>query len=71
MHRLGSPFPTSAVAIGEGIVVDASNNIYVVGTFKDTPLAVGPSLTLLTAGGGDAFVVKYDGSTGSPIWAKR
>lgn len=51
-----------------GITIDASGNVYVVGNFSSTSIMFG-STTLTNSGGGDVYVVKYDG-TGSVLWAK-
>jgi hypothetical protein len=54
--------------IGNGIIVDNSNNVYVTGNFTSPSLSFG-NYTLNNAGGFDVFIVKYDG-LGNVIWAK-
>jgi hypothetical protein len=53
------------------IAVDATGNIYVVGSFNSTALTIG-SLSLANGGNAtnDIFLVKYD-RTGLPLWARR
>jgi hypothetical protein len=53
---------------GNGIAVDDAGNVYVTGTFSDT-LTLGTT-NLVSAGGSDAFMLKYD-RAGHVLWAKR
>jgi uncharacterized protein (AIM24 family) len=48
------------------IAVDRSGDVYAAGWFSSTIFVSGQPLT--SAGGTDAFLVKYDGSSGAPIW---
>jgi len=50
------------------IAVDASQNVYITGTFVSPTIVFGTT-TLSRIGGGDIFLAKYD-SSGSAIWAK-
>jgi hypothetical protein len=52
-----------------GLTVDASGNVYTTGYFTGT-LSIGSLPALVSSGGNDIFVAKYD-STGKPIWAQR
>jgi chitodextrinase len=53
---------------GTGIAVDPSGDVYVTGVFEGTvDFGSGP----VTASGRDAFLVKYAGTTGAALWAKR
>jgi hypothetical protein len=65
----GDSLTTSAV--GEGISLDSSGNIYVDGDFQGTSITFG-STTLTNAdfNTSDIFIVKYDAS-GNILWAKR
>ena len=53
---------------GVGIDVDKSGNIYVTGYFQDT--ASFETLTVISAGGEDIFLARYD-SIGNLVWLKR
>jgi hypothetical protein len=57
---------------GFNVAVDGAGNVYATGWFADT-ITVGSgvgSITLTTAGGNDAYIVKLD-SDGEPVWARR
>ncbi|MDP1802627.1 MAG: SBBP repeat-containing protein [Bacteroidota bacterium] len=57
---------------GEGIIVDASSNVYTTGYFENTP-DFDPGIstyTLSSFGNGDIFVSKLDAS-GNFVWAKK
>lgn len=55
-------------AVGNGIMTDASGNIYVTGDFESTSITFG-TYTLTSNASGYMFVVKYD-SAGNVLWAK-
>jgi hypothetical protein len=59
---------SSSNDFGNGVSVDATNNIYVTGNFVNT-ITFG-STTLTASGGTDIFLAKYD-SSGSVMWAVR
>ncbi|MDA1016933.1 MAG: SBBP repeat-containing protein [Planctomycetota bacterium] len=65
-------FGAAGEDIGLGVVADADGNVYVVGDFEGTvDFDPGPSaVNLISAGGSDAFVAKYD-DVGALIWARR
>jgi hypothetical protein len=50
------------------IEVDNLNNIVLVGSFSNT-MTISPNLSVVSNGGKDAFVAKWDGS-GNPLWLK-
>jgi hypothetical protein len=52
----------------QGVAVDASGNIYITGQFGGS-VTFG-SITLVSAGSNDIFIVKYD-SGGNVVWARR
>jgi hypothetical protein len=52
---------------GNGIAVDGSGNLVVVGSFQGS-LSLGGS-TFTSAGGSDVFVAKYSGSNGAHMWS--
>jgi len=60
----------------DDLQVDASNDVYISGSFQDPGFTVGfdplgtSNATLTTAGNQDMFIAKYDGSNGHMIWAK-
>jgi hypothetical protein len=54
--------------VGNGIIVDNSNNVYVTGSFTSPSLSFG-NYTLNNTGGYDIYIVKYDG-LGNVLWAK-
>ena len=62
---------------GYGIAADSLNNIIVTGYYYSNPVTIydapgtSGTLTLPNSGSGDAFIVKYNGSTGAGIWATR
>ncbi|MCE3227985.1 MAG: hypothetical protein K0S32_2536 [Bacteroidetes bacterium] len=59
----------TSVDAGAGICVDASGNIYVTGNYQGTATFYGtPNVTLIAAGGDDAFIAKYD-ANGNVLWA--
>lgn len=49
------------------VVLDASNNAYLVGSFRNT--ATFDTISLVSAGSDDGFIAKYS-SSGNAIWAK-
>lgn len=57
--------------VGYSIALDASNNVYVTGSFRGT-VNFNPAGTfnLTAAGSDDIFIAKYD-ATGAFLWAKR
>jgi gliding motility-associated-like protein/uncharacterized delta-60 repeat protein len=59
--------------IGEAVAVDASNHVYVTGSFTNTGDFDPTSGTTLftSAGQEDIFLVKMDGSTGNLIWNRQ
>jgi hypothetical protein len=59
---------TSGSDSAVGIVADSNGDVYVTG-FYSASLTLG-STTLTNRGGQDVFIVKLDGSTGSPVWAR-
>lgn len=61
----------SAFGRGSGIVVDATGNHYVTGSFgfQNVVTIIFGSIPLTSVGGQEIFVVKYDGS-GSALWAR-
>src|SRR5260370_8919617 len=50
-----------------GIALDSSGNVFVLGVFTSAATIAGVPLT--TVGGWDTFVAKYS-SSGAPLWAK-
>jgi len=58
---------------GLGIVPDVSGNIYITGCFPGTANfnPSGAAINLTSAGSYDIFFGKYDGTTGSCVWAER
>lgn len=54
---------------GMGVAVDASNNVYVTGFFRNDTLKFGNLPAIPKIVGQDIFLVKYD-ATGNAIWAK-
>ena len=52
-----------------GCCNDANGNLYITGSFTSGTLPFGTT-TLVNAGAQDLFIAKYNGTTGSPIWAK-
>jgi copper(I)-binding protein len=65
----------SAGDFSTNAVVDASENIYISGTYSSNPLIIynadGTSFTTLTnSGSSDIFIVKYN-SDGTPQWARN
>ncbi len=65
---MGEPYGSDA---GISIAFDANNNVYLIGSFKNTmDFDPGPSVyELNSAGSDDIFVSKFD-SNGSFVWAK-
>lgn len=55
--------------LGQGIATDVSGNIYVTGLVTSQSVTSG-SVTLISSGTNDFFLVKYD-SLGNTIWAKN
>src|SRR4051794_8660798 len=51
-----------------GIATDASGNVYIIGAYQSSPLAIGDT-TLPNAGNWDVFLAKYD-AAGNFIWAR-
>lgn len=60
----GSPSDDEA----HGVAVDANGDVYLTGHFRSS-VVVGPNITLTSAGGEDAFLVKLDPS-GKTLWGK-
>jgi hypothetical protein len=62
----------SAEAVNNSVLVDASNNVYVGGSFslKSTFGSGSDAVTLTTAGNQDAFLAKYS-STGTLLWVRQ
>ncbi len=54
---------------GIGVSTDSFGNVYVAGDFVNAPIVFG-SDTLISSGGYDVFLAKYD-SAGNVLWAKR
>jgi len=54
--------------IGNGVASDANGNVFITGNFTGTIMF--DHVTLVSAGSGDIFIVKYDGN-GSLLWAKQ
>ena len=52
---------------GRALAVDDTGDVYLSGMFDDTVIVGGS--TLVSNGGGDAMVVKFDGPSGNAIWA--
>jgi hypothetical protein len=51
--------------------VDSGGNVLVAGYFQSGNFAIGGAVfNLATAGGSDAFVARFDGSTGNGLWAR-
>ena len=59
----------SGMETGYSVATDASNNVYVTGTFASSTITVG-STVLTNAGSSNIFLVKYD-INGNILWAKR
>lgn len=64
----GSSTSTLNCDQGEGVTIDGSGNLLVTGTFSDTSYFDTDSL--VSAGAGDMFLAKYDGS-GNVVWITR
>ena len=60
----GGPFPDT----GFDVTMDGIGNSYVTGRFRDSTLFA--DTTLISAGNGDIFIVKYD-PEGEIVWIKR
>jgi hypothetical protein len=55
---------------GISIAIDSSDNIYILGSFRDTAyFNSDDSINIISAGGADVFLAKYDAS-GNYLWAK-
>jgi len=54
---------------GQGIITDATGNIFLTGRFSSIPFSIG-SFNLPNAGVEDIFLAKYD-SAGNVLWARR
>jgi hypothetical protein len=52
-----------------GIAIDSSNRVILTGTFQQTVNFGGGSLT--SAGSGDIFIAKYEGTSGAHLWSQR
>ena len=52
-----------------GAAIDSSNRVILTGAFEQTVNFGGGSLT--SAGSGDIFIAKYDGTNGAHIWSQR
>jgi hypothetical protein len=64
--RLGSATDDQ---VGLAIAADSAGNVLVTGSFTGTVNFGGGNL--VSAGGADIFVAKYDGVTGAHLWSKR
>lgn len=64
---LGGNNPAGATATGYGIALDASDNVYVVGTtnIQDLPLNVGGAKNVYQGGDSDAFILELAGPASS------
>jgi hypothetical protein len=66
-RQMGGPLPDE----GNGLAVDGSGNVYVIGSFKGSAdFDPGPGVFNLGAGGDDIFVSKLD-SSGNFVWARQ
>ncbi|CAN5464291.1 SBBP repeat-containing protein [soil metagenome] len=55
-----------------GVTQDGSGNCFLGGIFYGTNVVFGPGVTMSESQGyGDGFVVKYNGSTGAAVWARK
>jgi len=54
---------------GYSVALDNAGNSYATGSYTSATITFG-SVTLMNAGGGDAFLVKYD-AAGTVLWAKN
>jgi len=54
-----------------GLAADSSGNVYATGNFQGSASIDATSVTLVSAGGQDAFIVKLANSDGSLAWQKR
>ncbi len=61
--------PGASLDVGQGIAVDSSGNVFVIGSFQGTMQLGGPS-SLTSKGVLDVFVVKLNGLDGSVTWGK-
>jgi hypothetical protein len=68
---------SSGSEVATGIAVDSSGNIYVTGHYDSTSVTVynapgtSGTITLTNSGFANIYVVKYDSSSGTALWATR
>ena len=69
-HVWSKAFGSSGTDEGVGVFTDASNYVYLAGLFSSTiNFGVGGNQT--SAGGTDAFGIRYAPANGAPAWVKR
>ena len=68
VHQWSQSFGDSLVDEGAAVAVDASGNVLVTGFFSGTVDFGGGSL--VSAGGREIFLAKYDGN-GAHVWSQR
>lgn len=56
---------------GMSIATDGSGNAFVTGIFLSSSITFGNTTPLINNGGGDEFIVKYNATDGSALWAKN
>jgi putative metal-binding protein len=69
VHLWSKHFGDTSNQISKGIAVDPSGNVLFTGTMNGSVSFGGANL--VSAGNGDAFIVKLGGATGSFMWNKR
>ena len=62
-------FGGSGATVGNGVAVDAANNVYVSGTFTSTLFF--DTFYYIATGFTDGYVVKFDGASGNSIWCNK
>jgi hypothetical protein len=67
-YQWSKRFGTGGNEVGYAVAADGSGNVVVTGQYQGTVDFGGGDLT--SAGGGDIFVAKFDG-TGAHVWSKR